>query len=51
MTLSGYPSRTVASTTTRGFTNFITPSMSRKSTGSALMMRPAQIVDFGTGVV
>jgi hypothetical protein len=37
---------TVASTTGAGFSNFMTPSMSRNSTGSPLMMRPAQSIFF-----
>src|SRR5688572_28614465 len=41
MTLSGYPSRTVDSTTGAGFTSFMPPSTSRNSAGRALMMRPA----------
>src|SRR5215204_1748201 len=48
-TLSGYPSRTVASTTGAGFTNFPTASTSRNNAGKALMIRPARSLFFETG--
>src|SRR6266498_3789732 len=46
--VAGYPSFTVASTTTTGFINFMTPSISRNSTGSALTMRLDQSALFET---
>src|ERR1700730_617269 len=42
ITDSGYPNRTVASTTTGGLKSFIAPSTRRNSAGNALMMRPPQ---------
>jgi hypothetical protein len=49
MTLSGYPSLTVVSTTNDGFTNFMTPSWSRNSAGMALTMIPAHSFVLETG--
>src|SRR6266540_5038754 len=46
MTLSGYPSATVAVTIGAGFTSFMIASTRRKSAGRALRIRPAQRVFF-----
>lgn len=51
MTPSEYPSRTVASTTGVGFTNFMMPSKSRNSAGRPLVMRPAHSIFCETGTI